>query len=404
LDTVQKQLDRLKETRDSLGRNFLSGLVGGFDAEGGPEEFAQSITKINDALERAKSGMLTFGAVIKAVIDSRSVEINFLLDQFAQINNEIARQAVKFQTAKNEEKIINKFKEAGIKVDFFGGADKFAQQAASFNAQLRANQDPKNVRKLVANLFPLSTVPENKFSTLVPLIPHHSALQPGVEEKTSAQKKQQLDVDKDILSLHESLLEVGVNLNSESLKKIVNDKNSLEIIKAHVDHTKNLLDFNKKLTEEKKLQSRVGGNDLKLFDIAKTSGVDVARDIGNVLQGNTDFTSFLRRGASNDKVAKEIDILKTQFPDLFQNQLAQEFFKGNRISGFQDLAGGNRIPTDFKPTQITTNNNVFNIQTTDPNYLKNFIIRVVSNELPKAGSSINKAQSVSLTGVDGGGA
>jgi hypothetical protein len=47
---------------------------------------------------------------------------------------------------------------------------------------------------------------------------------------------------------------------------------------------------------------------------------------------------------------------------------------------------------------------VFNIQTTDPNYLKNFIIRVVSNELPKAGSSINKAQSVSLTGVDGGGA
>jgi len=92
------------------------------------------------------------------------------------------------------------------------------------------------------------------------------------------------------------------------------------------------------LTEEKRLQNRLGNDSIKLFEIAQTQGTQTAKNIGDVLAGNTDFDTFFRRGG------QDLEIFKKEFADVFKQQQAQQFFQGNRVAGLPDLRGGSNIP------------------------------------------------------------
>jgi hypothetical protein len=94
------------------------------------------------------------------------------------------------------------------------------------------------------------------------------------------------------------------------------------------------LELQREIIKEQRLQNRLGSESMKLFEIAQTEGVDVAKKIGEVLAGNIDFSRFIDQGG------QAVDVFKKQFEDVFKQQQAQQFFKGERVAGLPDLKGG----------------------------------------------------------------
>lgn len=97
---------------------------------------------------------------------------------------------------------------------------------------------------------------------------------------------------------------------------------------------KNQLDILKAQSEERRLQNKLGSDSVKLFDIAQSEGVGVAKRIGDVLAGNLDFATFVRQGG------QALEVFKKQFEDIFKQQQAQAFFRGDTVPGTGNLRGG----------------------------------------------------------------
>lgn len=175
-------------------------------------------------------------------------------------------------------------------------------------------------------------------------------------------------------------------------------------------------------SEEKRLQNKLSSDSMKLYDIAKSEGVDVAKRISDVLAGKLDFDSFVKRGG------KSLEIFKEQFGDVFKQQQAQQFFQGDRVSGEStSFRGGTRISiqekalgkniSQFDPTlsvaQSTAQRTITNVQPSIPvtinaeidvsklNEVKEMFIKEVSKRLSQAGTEVNKSLTTALTGNQG---
>lgn len=196
----------------------------------------------------------------------------------------------------------------------------------------------------------------------------------SIVQQLQAQLGQKLVIEKDLEVKAKSITFLSTG-ETQDLNKIIID-NQLEILKSQGASTSELLkqesllnkqfriheDVNtvlsrqlstqRAINEEKRLQNKLGSDSIKLFDIAQQQGVDVAKAIGDVLAGNTSFDTFIRRGG------EAVNVFKTEFADVFKNQQAQQFFKGNRVSGVDTLTGGSRIPIqenlNFAPTRFNT--------------------------------------------------
>jgi hypothetical protein len=160
---------------------------------------------------------------------------------------------------------------------------------------------------------------------------------------------------------------------------------------------------------------------MKLFDIAKTEGVDVAKAIGDVLSGKSSFETFNQIGGKN------LDVFKKEFADLFKQQQALQFFKGNTVSGEPGLQGGFGIsiqepgirksisqfdvntalaaqraglpPINQTNVNTTASVNVnANIDISKLSEVKEQFIKEVTKQLPQAGSDVNNALSQALAG------
>ena len=112
----------------------------------------------------------------------------------------------------------------------------------------------------------------------------------------------------------------------------------LSIEKTILDQLEDQLNKEKEINNEKRLRSEIGNQSLKLFRIAQKEGIQEARIIGEVLAGQRDFDNFIRAGG----VA--VDIFKKEFNDVFEQQQAIRFFRGDRVPGERGLRGGTGIP------------------------------------------------------------
>jgi len=146
-------------------------------------------------------------------------------------------------------------------------------------------------------------------------------------EEEQAIAKLILDVELDRLkalgATNSQLLKAG-DLYSRQLKI---EEGSLDVIKR-----RKALEL--EISKEKRLQNKLGSDSIKLFEIAQTEGIDVAKRLGDVLAGETDFSTFVRRGG------KELEIFKKEFEDLFKQQQAIQFFRGERVAEQPQLRGG----------------------------------------------------------------
>lgn len=113
---------------------------------------------------------------------------------------------------------------------------------------------------------------------------------------------------------------------------------SLKIYEEEDDILTRQLETQRNINKEKRLQNSLSSDTVKLFRIAQTEGVKIAKDIGEVLSGQKDFNTFVRQGG------KGVEILKRDFADLFEQQQANAFFSGKQVAGLPKLTGGGRIP------------------------------------------------------------
>lgn len=134
----------------------------------------------------------------------------------------------------------------------------------------------------------------------------------------------------------EQLKQAGIQ-GSELLKQTGYLKNQLGIEDKLNDRLDRQLEIQREITAEKRLGSKLSSESMKLYDIAKTQGVEIAKQVGDVLSGNTDFSIFVRKGGA------ALDVFKKEFSDLYEQQQAIAFFSGNTVPGEQGLQGGTRI-------------------------------------------------------------
>lgn len=125
--------------------------------------------------------------------------------------------------------------------------------------------------------------------------------------------------------------------NSEILKATGYYSQQLKIEESITDQVTRRLDLQKAINEEKRLEGKLSSDSIKLFDIAQTEGVDIARQIGDVLAGSTDFDNFIRAGG------KAAEVFQKEFADLFKQKQAETFFKGNIVPGVSTLQGGSGV-------------------------------------------------------------
>ena len=129
---------------------------------------------------------------------------------------------------------------------------------------------------------------------------------------------------------------------SEILKAKGLLQEQLGIQEQFEDRLDRQLEIQRAINDEKRLESKLGADSIKLYQIAQKYGTDTAEEIGKVLSGQISFSDFVKSGG------KELEIFKKQFGDEFEQQIAEAFFKGEPITkGFNfDLGfrGGEDIP------------------------------------------------------------
>jgi len=184
------------------------------------------------------------------------------------------------------------------------------------------------------------------------------------------------------------------------------------------------LDLEKAIQEEKRLQNKLGSDSIKLFNIAQQDGVEIARQIGDVLAGNKDFNIFARQGG------KALEVFKREFEDLFKQQQALQFFTGERVTEAPNLRRGTSIAiqeealrqerpigrTELTRAQAAAQQGftkISQIQATAPvtvnanidisklSEVKDQFVKEVTKQLPQAGTDINNALQQALLGKQG---
>lgn len=232
-----------------------------------------------------------------------------------------------------------------------------------------------------------------------------------IEQSLSFDEQQ--SVFKTILDSLEQQLKARGALESQSLKFVSSISKQLGIEEDTLDVLKRQLDLERAIKEEKRLQSRFGSDTIKLFRIAQEQGVNVARQIGEVLSGQADFDLFVKRGG------QAVDIFKKDFSDLFEQQQALAFFSGRTVPGARGLRGGTRIPIEeeavrerigrFSPeasllaskatkqferiqqaqiTQTNTINNTFNVNATTTKEAIDLVEKALSSGSPQISKSL----------------
>lgn len=157
------------------------------------------------------------------------------------------------------------------------------------------------------------------------------------EQDIVLEYEKQNQIAKLILEDQLERLKANGALNSEVLKAEGLLKKQLKIEEQLEDRVKRQLALQREKTKEQRLQSKLGSDSIKLFEIAQTEGTDIAKAIGDVLAGDTSFSSFVQRGG------KALEVFKQQFEDIFKQQQALAFFGGGRVPGLEGLQGGRRI-------------------------------------------------------------
>jgi len=367
---LQKRFTNLNK---EIGKAFVTGLVGGKD-------FKTSLEDIVDTQEESVDGFRHFGTGLRLVAKNANTTMAFL-NLFKGGLKEISKAMTK---SYNDLDLLNEKLQKGFQgkltpIDMSSliqGLDKGDKIFKTLNYdavlnrlavglkkstdEIRGNLKSaifdgvsrEDLEKLAKDLEGMSpeffNLDDKDFDKLLTAV--DTALSQVDDKLKVAEKRKykipiELDVSSEqITDINKSFIESNVDiLKSEGAltSEIIDRKNQLEktlgINQDMVSLIDRQLQKERALSEEKRLQSRLGSESLKLFRIAKEDGADVARKIADVLSGKTDLSLFLKKGG------KEAELFKKNFGDVLEQQQSQAFFKGDVVPGVKGLRGGRQI-------------------------------------------------------------
>lgn len=350
LNTTGSLAEQFANVNKQLGRAFVTGLVGG-------DDFEKSLKSLVDFLRESVDEVKFLGQVLRDT-GKNLAEVAGLFEVivgFASFGTSIAvKEMIKlsFETKKAQEAL----EKAGEASKEFS-----TQLGKALSGKLNTNELERVIAGIQTRLKISTIDPEFDRTTLTKALEVLDKMKKVREDTLEVQKQQTQQDEKAKLTqekrekLAEAILQNELDIlrargarDSQISTAEGFLRKQLDIEKSVLDQLTDQLRKEREINEERRLRSELGSDTIKLFRIAQEQGTQVASQIGDVLAGNTDFSGFIRRGG------QAVDIFKKQFADIFEQQQALAFFKGDTVPGAQGLRGGSRIAIEEQALRART--------------------------------------------------
>jgi len=333
LHRVQKRFNNLNK---EIGRSIVRGIVGA-------EDYAEALNEITKIQEKSVGGFERFFRGFSASLNLLILRLPTAGKDFGEIFSEpFKRGAKELEEFLNQvdkglagkltseqlvglideyQKAVGRIPRELSKLDKFLGKQTFKldvdeQTATYFIGRLREQlqkQLDKTELKLDADADINIEAPKITF-------------------------EEEQNIAKLIVEQQKALLKIQGARQSTLIREEALRAKQLGIIEDEMTVLKRQLELEQAITEEQRLRNELSSDSVKLFRIAQEYGTETARKVGEVLAGQVDFSSFVRRGG------EELEVLKEHFGDIFEQQQALAFYRGDRVPGIEGLRGGTRIP------------------------------------------------------------
>ena len=374
-----RQVEIFKNLRTEIGKAFLIGATGG-------DDFASSLKEINGELKELRIESEKFGTFVRTISSST---LGFRPSDFLGEGSENLDEETKTRIDKLFTNMINYAQVSSPRSILSTRDILFSDVGADTSledfANETINQLQDDLKKAVEQKSKISIAPEDLF-----------------------------EISEAVLDSEVDRLKASGALVSELIKAEQIMRKQLGIEEKGLKAVEQKLALEKAIREERRLQSRLGSESLKLFDISKTEGKDIAKKIGDVLAGEVSFDNFVKRGG------EAFEVFKENFADVFKQQEAQKFFKGagsginireEAIRGTTPGVGRTLLQqaksesTFLRSQQVSTTVNVpidmdVNIDITKLDEVQQKFISKVSTEITRAGSQLNKSVAKAVTGTN----
>lgn len=339
--------ERITNVNRQIGIALLTGITGG-------ETFNESLKIILENLEAIQKRVEDTGIVLRTAFGIELLEtFNKNLNDLekARFDKIFARgvQSIKSNFGGPVAKILNDLRDKELKKFSDDLESTFSQTFARINKGLKGSLNTEDLKNLLTELETFGAtnlgLDEGTFERITANLKEQLDTQKKIKEEQVAQEvstNRQYKIDKALLADSLERLKNAGALTSEILDVEKQLKAQLGIIDKFEDALDRQLEKERAINEERRLRERLSSDAVKLFKIAQTEGTQVAKRIGDVLAGNLDFASFVRRGG------KAVEVFKKEFESLFESKQAEAFFKGETVPDIKGLRGGARIelPTE----------------------------------------------------------
>lgn len=364
LGTVGSLAEQFTNANREIGKAFVTGIVGGDDFDDTLKKIVQTQLQIlanaermgtvfRDVFVSVGAGGLAFFVQRLGIVSLSIASLTTALTRLralalAPLPPVLVTAVLTFTILRFKDEAERLAREAEAQAQTFN--DIGAELAKNINLGLRKELSTEALRELIIELETfgadvLQADPaqfEKTLSVLREILNTHKEITKEQEEQQKIQptEGQREQIAENVLKLELDLLKARGATNSQLIQAEQLGRKRLDIEQGIIDQINTQLEKEKAITEERRLRADVGNEELRLFRIAQTEGTDVARRIGDVLAGNLDFSTFVRRGG------RELEVFKEQFEDIFESQQARAFFSGSRVPGLPDLRGGSLIETE----------------------------------------------------------
>jgi len=326
---IFKLIEQFHNLNREIGKGFVTGLVGG-------EDFKNSLEEITEALKVLQKRAETTGLFFRSFLSPKAFfglggVRGFISESISKQIDEGTEKAKK--SADSFVKTVNKALSEEL------DKNALSELLTDFRAKIKENN----------LIIPDSTIAKLE-GTLRKQLNESFKKDPIDLGDTAQGFKKQQDISKLLIDQIKQEAEVRGALESEALRLVDTLNKQFGIEEDSLDVLERKLDIERTIAEEKRLQSRLGSESIKLFRIAKEEGSNVAKKIGEILAGETDFNLFVKKGG------KALEVFKKEFSGIFEAKQAERFFKGLTVPGEKDLRGGALIPIEENIRQ--TNNEI----------------------------------------------
>ncbi len=407
-------VNRFHVANSEIGKAFVQGIVGG-------EDFNESLEYIVDTLVSLISTAEKTGTVLRETFQAGLIFSFFTewdnaiadnMQKISKFSDDVSNAMLGKSSKEQFDKIISELEQRQHII-----ADRIREPGIS---QAELEKRVATASRLAKTIDLIKIVGPAKTSDTLEATKEETK---QIERQTLSYKDRQ-EVAKAVLNDSIARLRQEGALTSQILIATELRSKQLGIEEKSIDKLNRKLQIEQAINEEKRLQGKLSSDTMKLFEITKTEGIDVARQIGDVLAGNLDFDTFVRIGG------KALSVFKKQFADLYSQQQALQFFKGERVAEMPELQGGMNVAikeealrkplsqydvntaisrlkaerqfqrieniTPSIPVTVNANIDISKLQE-----VKKQFVDEVSKQLPQAGTQVNDALVKALIGKQG---